>query len=88
MPTDGNKLPSIFSFVHARSLLGCLVQPCNCFACESPTDNKENGVFVVLGSRLCGNLLGSEKTAVGKLIDYEFSKPAILHTEEVPGLYK
>lgn len=30
-------------------------------ACENLHDSKANGVFVVSGSRLCGNLLGSEK---------------------------
>lgn len=62
MPTNGKKLPSIFSFVHAGSLLGCFVSPATVLPVKSPTDKKENGVFVALGSTLRNNLLHGEKT--------------------------
>lgn len=62
MPTNFKKLLCILSIVYARILLQWPVEPRNFFACESLTDNKENGVLVVSGSRLYDNLLSSEKT--------------------------
>lgn len=70
MPTNWKKLPCILYIVYDRIMLQCLVEPRNFFARESPTGNKENGVFVVSGSRLYHNLLGSEKTLCSRQMNW------------------